>query len=814
MLKHYTLVAIRNLARNKVFSLINILGLAVGMGICLIIYQYIHFELSYDQFHKGAENTYRLTQTVTRGGEEQGTGVFTTFSLGEKAKADVPELDKVVRVCPFGMGLVVANTENEKVFQEDKLLYADKDFLQLFSFPLKWGNRSDALKEKHNVVLSAEAANRYFGEDNPIGKALKVSGGSLSGEFIVAGVLETLPANSHLQFDVLFPMGFILDNWRLFKEDNGWERSDFVTYASLHEGADPAQVAPKLNRVVATYAGKALAERREKWQIGLQPITDIHLYSSFAVDPAHNPGSLLNIKAFALIAVFVLLMAWVNYINLSTAHALNRAKEVGVRKTIGVVKSQLVSQFMLESLLINVVAGALAVCIATFMLPILNSIIDKELQLLILQEGTFWLGFVGLLLLGALLSGLYPAFVLSSFKPVKVFSAGKIIEEGGINLRKGLIVFQFMMSVLLIAATYLVYGQISYMKNKNLGVDMKKILVVNGPRVILEEENLDLVAKYNTFKNEAGRHATVASVSATSSIPGKGYTWSDAFRKSGAPEGAEKEVSMVMVDADFANTYQFNFLAGGNFQDEMAEQEWVIMNEEALTLFGYHNPQEAVGQKLRMTDGEEAFTIAGVVKNTHWSSLKEAQSPVLFVNDNGYGAFFSLHVNLADIPATITHLKKSYKAVFPNDPFDFFFLEDDFNRQYQADLQFGKLFSAFSVLAIFIACLGLFGLVSYSASLRLKEIGIRKVLGASISNLMLLLSKEYLLLLLLANVLALPILLWGAKAWLDNYAYRISISAEMILVPGLVLFVVSLLTVSYQTYRSAKANPAHALRKE
>jgi putative ABC transport system permease protein len=464
-------------------------------------------------------------------------------------------------------------------------------------------------------------------------------------------------------------------------------------------------------------------------------------------------------------------------------------------------------------LLINSLAAALSVGIAFLALPLLNDVIGEKLSFSVLHVPEFWGIALLVIFFGALLSGLYPALVLSSFKAIRALQLVKMPSRERFSLRKGLIVFQFVISTLLISGTYLVHQQIDYMKNQNLGFDAEEILVVNGPRVIPDTDRSSIASKQQIFKNSVLNNHSVTAISTTSQIPGKGYIFTGSMRKRGNPVSSDIPANALLVDATFTNVYDFTFLAGEPFTAEMLERERVIINEEAVKAFGLGSPARAVGQEL-VVSGFDTLRIQGVTKNVHWSSLKDAHLPVLFWLDHTYGAFFSIKMNLSDIPETIAHVESAYKATFPDDPFTYFFLDDSFNQQYQADLQFGNLFSAFSALAVFIACLGLFALVSYSATLRTKEIGIRKVLGATVGNLMVLLSWEYLLLLLVASLTAIPVVVIGGKAWLDNYAYKIEMGAGLFIVPALVLFVIALLTVGYRTYAAARANPAEALRME
>ncbi|MEM9672925.1 MAG: ABC transporter permease [Bacteroidota bacterium] len=808
MFRHYFNISTRVLLRHKFYSAINILGLAVGMGIALLIYQYIHFELSYDQFHANAEGIYRIWFSGTENGEDIGIDNDTTYGLGPRSKETIPEVKDFARVHPHYIGPIVTNPEKNEPYQEDNLWYVDSNFLQMFSFPLKYGNKESVLEEKYNVVITEQLATKYFGNTDPTGKILKFELGNLGGDFTVTGVLQDLPINSHMQFDVLLPMNNLLDDYGAYKNGDGWTWDNFLTYVTLHENTDLTRTGEKFDQIVEAYVGERLAQDNVVLATEFRPLPEIYLN-------ANSSKSGQNMRTFTIIATFILLMAWVNYINLSTARALQRAKEVGVRKSIGALKQQLVSQFMIESLLINLVAALLSIGLTYLMLPTLNGILGKEIPFNLIQSVDFWLIFLLIVLLGTLLSGLYPSFVLSSFRPVRVLKSIRVSPQRGFSVRKGLIVFQFMISLLLVAGTYLVYKQVNFMQNQEMGIDMEEILVVHGPRIIDYDS---LRRNYETFKNEAARHHSILAISGTGTVPGTGNMFRGKVWRRNKSRDTGQVINLEQVDVDFTQTFDLPLIAGKPFTKEMqrfGDNGPVIINEKAVKDFGFDSAEEAIGEKLITILGDTIeIEVVGVVKDFYWNSLREAHMPYLFALNHEYGAYFSFRINLSDIPTTIDHIKSTYSALFPGNPFNYFFLNDNFNQQYQADLQFGNLFSAFSGLAIFIACLGLFALVSYSATLRIKEIGIRKVLGASINNLMLLLSREYLVLLLIAIVLAVPATILGGRTWLENYAYKTEIGLDLLLFPGLILMLISVLTVSYRTYATAKTNPVESLRTE
>ena len=813
MFLNYFKISTRILLRQKLYSAINILGLAIGMGVSLLIYQYIHFELSYDKFHTDAENIYRLTQTVIENGGVTAKGIDVTYGLGASIKEEIPEVKQMVRINPQDVGLILINEERNVKHQENNIWYVDDNFLELFNFPLKYGAKESVLTDMHNIVLTEELAYKYFGDVNPIGKEMRVSGGVLTGNFVVTGVLYDLPENTHIQFDLLMPLDYVLTHWRFYKEYGPWGMEEFITYVSLENSANPTEIAAKVDKITYKNLSEYLADIDVDIENGFQPITDIHLKSTgFIGEIAKNNRDIKNVSYFEIIGIFILIIAWINFINLSTAKAIYRAKEVGVRKSIGAQKTQLIYQFLFESIFINLLAACLALGFAYLLLPTLSNIVGNEISFRLLYETNFWIVFLATLLLGALLSGIYPAFVLSRFNPINALKSVGLNRKKGMGLRKGLITFQFFISIILISGTYLVYEQITYMKSRDMGYDMEQILVVNGPRVILEKHREALGNLQEQFKAEAKKHHTIKNVSLSSNIPSKGYTVSGNMWKVGEQKKEREVGQVIIVDTAFIETYNLQFLARENRLLTKADIDHVIINEKLLKALNIESPETAIEQGIIWDD--DTLRVVGVIKNMYWNSLKTNHEPMIYAIDQQFGAFYSIKLNLSDIPASISHIEKTFKKIYPEDPFEYYFLDDNFNNQYKADLQFGNLFLSFTTLAIIIACLGLFAMVSYSTSLRIKEIGIRKVLGASIPNLMLLISKEYLALLLVAILLAVPLVLVGGEKWLDNYAFKIDINFDLLVVPAIGMFLIAILTVSFRIYRSAKANPIHALRKE
>ncbi len=833
MYRHYFTVARRHLVRNKFHSLVNILSLAVGICVSLLIFQYIHFERSYDDFHGNASNTYRTIFNRSIAGTHQGSSVFNSYNFAETAMAEIPEIKDYLRLYPAEYDAVASNPVNGKTIHVDgtDMYFADKSFLRIFDFPLRQGNASSALDDLYSIVITSTSAKKYFGSTDPLGKTLTVKGGSSPGSYTVTGVLEPLPPNSHLQFEFLMP----LDNlWKLgnggsVNRYGGWARNWFATYFTLTETADPAEVNQKLDQLIVQYKGQVNAKEAIAETVALQRIADIHLRSDLdaSADFVANKGSSKDLSFFSIVAFIVLFIAWINYVNLAAAHSLQRTKEIGIRKTIGAVKKQLINQFLLESILVNLVAAFVALGMAYISLPFVSNITGAPLEWNLFRIPAFWLYYTILIITGALLSGLYPAFILSEFKPSVILKTQKFGHSGKISLRSGLITFQFLTSLLLISGTYLVYRQITFMKSQELGLDIEQVLVVKGPHEIpnspkvLDGTDINQIRAANqfsrttfqAFKENVSSHPSIAAIAGSYHLPSQVNNISlQSVRKFGTPENEARPGNGVFVGLDFADAYQLEFLAGHSFTEDMEEEAVVIINEEALQTYGLGSPEAALEEKLITDNGP--VDIVGVVKNFHWQSLKDPHTPFVLSFVGATPPFISFRVNTSDVSGSLAHIQDTYAAMFPGNPFEYFFMEEAFNRQYQSDLQFGNLFFAFTILAIFIACVGLFALVSFSATARIKEIGIRKILGASVGNLILLLSKEYLTLLLIANVFAIPAIFYFGRLWLNNYAFATQLGMEYYLIPGLILLLISFLTVSSRAYGAARSNPVESLRTE
>lgn len=810
MLKNYLLIAGRNLMKRKGYSFINIFGLAIGVAVCLVILQYVDFELSYDRYHKNAANIYRTTTTQYRQGEMRGTSVLSGYAQGPALLEDIPEVKRYVRTHPMYGGAVMSFTRPEgepSTFFEEGIQMVDSTFFDIFTYESIQGDLNTALDKPSSIVLTEKAVARYFkpGED-PIGKTIRISGGWCPGEYEVTAVIGNVPQNSHFLFDALLPMHNVLQNPQ-YKEDNGWGWNNFISYVELHNNIKPQQIEPKLASFIEKYNGNDLKEVNGKDVLGLQPILDIHLRPGMNYDSAATM-SVNTIYFFILISIFILAIAWVNYINLSTARAMERAREVGIKKAVGAFRSQLIFQFLLESIIVNFVGVMVALVIAVALLPILGTIVGKEFGF-DFGDPRLYLILFSLFLIGSIVSGAYPAFILSSFRITEVIKGKSERTVGGLSLRKALVVFQFVSSLVLIAGTFAIYRQLVFMRGMDKGLTMEQMVIVKGPAVLEQETARQ---RLMTAKDEFKKIPGVLNVATSGSTPGAGYNWGGQFRKVGAPVEDNKSGSVVWIDPDFIDTYNVQILAGKKFDITLkSSMNGVIVNEAALKVYGLGTPEQAMNEQLILGDTTD---IVGVVKNFHWNSLKADHTPFMFKADTISGRAFSIHISTNNMPKTLEAIENKYKDMLPGNPFDYYFLDDFFDKQYKDDQQFGKIFSLFAGLAIVIACLGLWGLASFTTTQKLKEIGIRKVLGASVPSIMTLLSWQFLKLVLIASVIGIPLTWYGLNEWLNGFAFRIPLAADLFIVPTVILAIISITTVGLQIFKGANANPAKILRSE
>lgn len=809
MLRNYLTIAVRNLLRHKGFSLINTMGLAIGMAACLLIWQFVSFELSYDDFHEHKDQIYRVKLDRYNKGELGTEWAGGCGAIGPAAKAAYEEIEAYAKLTDTE-GVM---SYEGKDFREQEMFYASDSTLRIFSFDLIEGNPFTALSEPFTAVITASTAKKYFGEEEAMGKVITKNGND---DYRITGVVADPPANSHIKFSFLFSFKTYL-TFVGEENDLAWQWDGFLTYLKVRPGTDPLFLADKLDELPLNGDAEYLESANHRMDFSLQPLKDIYLYSHFLAE-AGPTGNGQSVYFLGIIAFFILIIAWINYINLSTARAVDRAREVGMRKVIGASRGQLIRQFLLEAMLVNSIAGIISLTLTQLGRPFLVSLTSLPPDYSILGEQWFWLAFAGMFVLGAIFSGLYPAFVLSSFKPVDVMKGrvaglGKGRGQKGVgvfNLRRALVVFQFAASTVLIAGTLSVSQQLNFMKNQDLGLNYDQTLVVKGPSVT----DSTLRDKIHLFHESLRQLPRVQKVSGSGSVPGAtGYSNAGGIRLWGADDSEGKQYEFMWVDAGFIDLYEIGVAAGRAFDtNRWRDTMTVIFNEVAVQHMGFASPEDAIGKEVDFWG--DRVKIIGVVKNFHHRALTHEKRPFIF----RYWPFIRSNQNIklstTDLPQTLKEIENAYQTQFPGNPFEYFFVDDHFDKQYKADRRFGQVFGIFSVLAILVACMGLFGLASFTVVSRTREIGIRKILGASVGNILLLLNREFVMLILIANAVAIPLSWWGITQWLEQYPYKMSMAAWLFLVPMLVVIVIALLTVSYQIVKTARSNPSEALRYE
>lgn len=817
MIRNYLKIAVRNLLKNKVFSLVNLSGLIAGITACLMILQYVSFELSFDQFQTDIDRIYRVANDRFQLGKLVQHGTITYPTIGKTMVKEYPEVETYTTLANGGK--VMFRKENV-VFPREKIFYADEHFLHFFTFPLLAGDGRTALKAPNSLVLTESNAKRIFGAEP--GQYARLIGQTLyvdldTQPFRITGIMKDVPANSHLQFGALISYETLVRTWGEWVKTS-WTGSDMWHYLKLKPGTDPEVLARKFPAFSDRYfQGDKVSGSVEKFY--LQPLHKAHLYSDYE----YEIGLVNNGKAvwtLLVIAGFILLIAWINYINLATARSLERAKEVGVRKVAGATSGQLIGQFLSESVLLNAFAFVLALGLTSLLQPLLNQLVDKPLSLsLLIGQGyggtNMALALVGVFVMGIFLSGFYPAFALSSFPAIQVLKGSFKRSIQGVWVRQSLVVFQYTASVVLIIGTMIVFRQIEYMRQEALGFNMDQMLVVSGPS--LTRFDSTSIERINSFKTELKRYPAIKAATSSYQLFGDRLPRSFNVNRVGSNQPKGVTVSQMGVDPDFLATYQIHLLAGRNFRytdaNPVARQvKNAVINRSAVRLLGWSDAVSAVGQKFTISGRE--WEIVGVVSDFHQQSLRHSIEPIVFQPFYTNGGYYSVKVAPTDLDRTINLVKQKYQDFFPGNNFTYFFMDEQFNRQYRDDQIFGKITTLFSLLTVLIASLGLFGLSSYTVAQRAKEIGIRKVLGASVASVVALLSKDFLKLVLIAILIASPIAWYAVSLWLADFAYKTDLSGWIFITAGLLAVGIALLTVSFQSIQAALRNPVKTLRHD
>ncbi|NVO01649.1 MAG: ABC transporter permease [Bacteroidetes bacterium] len=802
MYKNYFKVIIRNLIKHKLFSIINILGLTIGMTACLLILFYVNFEKSYDKFHKNNQQVYRLRYERT---DQKGDAVkFASCCppAGLRIRNQFPEVEKVARIFR-ATGTI---TNGEKKFIEEKMFFAESEFLQILRFKFVSGNPNSGINEINSAFISQSIAKKYFGTENPMGKTFKMDN---KVEYKVTGIFEDIPLNSHIKFDILLSYKNLLKNFGPEVEQS-WGDTGWFTYILFKSGADPYAFEKKLAAIMDKEINPELKPLNLRMDLKVQAMNDIHLNSHFMQEFEVNSDK-KTVNILFIIALFIIIIAWVNYINLSTARSLTRAKEVGLRKVVGANRSQLMFQFLLETIVINLIAVLFSVLLFELLLPVFCDLTGTSPTYFSWSHLWFWQTISIMLFAGIILSGFYPILVMSSYKPIAVLKGKLGNSTKGISLRKALVVFQFIMSLVLITATITVFRQISFMKKQNLGISIDKVIAIRTPRI----KDSMFGNKIQTFKNEILSKTKVDKFCVLTEVPGRQILWdAGGIHRVGSAEN--KNYQIVGIDYDFANVFDVKFVSGRNFsRDFKTDTASLILNETAVKWMGFKDSESAIGQKVSYW--EEIFTIVGVMKNYHQQSLKQDFEPHIYrlmTKGRGSRGFFALKLNSQNIETTIATVQSLYNEYFPGNPFDYFFVDEYYNQQYKSDEQFGTIFGIFSFLAIFITCLGILGLASFMITQRTKEISVRKVLGANVSGLLFLIAKEFLLLIVISFIIAIPISYYFLNIWLNSFANRIDLSIGLFIFPLFIALFLTGITISILVLNAAKQNPIDNLRYE
>jgi putative ABC transport system permease protein len=820
MFSIYIKSAWRNLLKHKFFSFISVTGLAIGLCACILIIQYANTELGVDRFHTNLDNLYRVVNDRYQQGSLVQHSPMTYSGIGKAMKQEIPEVENYCRVTPYRVEVIAWS---DKKIADLRTVAVDPSFFSMFTYTLLAGDQRSALQEPNSVIVSEKMAREQLGVKEPqslLGQMLVFDTDSVP--YKVTGISREAPGRTQLHFDLLISYNSLYSpngNNRFTAADHDFTQASFWQYIQLKTGADPGTVERKFAALNTKYFPKAAAAGiREVFY--LQPLQKAYLYSDFEYEIGRT-GNYRTVWSLLVIALFILILAWVNYINLSTARSLERAKEVGIRKVTGASRGQLIKQFLTEALLVNIVAIIIAVFLTGVLQDAFNKLVNRELSIgMLFSKQTADTGVTILFVLfsvaGIFLSGFYPAFVLSAYNPLKVLKGKFTRSVSGVFLRKSMVTAQFAISILLVIGSFVVYTQLRFMTGQSLGYNMDQMLILRKP--VLSNPGDAFMNHADAFINTVQQLAHVKGAAVSGRIPGDELGKINNVSRTDIAMKNQGTMTNMGVDPRFINLYQMKLLAGRNFSpldynNDVAKLHNLIINETALRQLAFQSPQEAVGKTV--TAFNRTWDIIGVVADFHQKSLKSGIEPVLLLpNLQGQYSQFSIKIDPQQLPLTLAAIRDAYAAYFPGNIFDYHFLDEKFNRQYSNDYLFGKVFGLFAALAILIACLGLSGLSLLTTTQRTKEIGIRKVLGASVTRIVLLLSKDFIKLVLLAVIIASPVAWYIMHLWLQDFAYRVTISWWIFASAGLLSLVIALLVIGFQTIRSAIANPANSLRTE
>ena len=791
MLKSYITIAIRHMAREKGYTAINVLGLAVGLVCAMLIFLYVSFELSYDRYHEKADRLYRVAVN---------NDARTPPALGPALQEDFPEIKGFVRLLPTTGTWIMKHEAN--IYYENRVYWADNALLDLFTFPLIRGDSRTALIAPYAVVISEDTARKYFGEEDPMGKTIVADNGFMM--LTVTGVMENTPQNTHFQAD------FFISLTSASQEDLGyWSWINFYTYIALSEGHSYAAIEERLPGFVNRHIGEGLRERGGSFELFLQPVTDIHLHSKLEHETGAN-SDVTYVYILSAIALFILSVACINFINLSIARFAGRTREVGLRKVFGAYRFQLIRQFLGESVLVTAMALVIALAAISLISPYFDSFAGKPVTTEFAGSGFWWLVLPAGALLVGLLSGSYPAMLLSALQPVQGVKGGPQLAAAGGLSRKILVVIQFTISIAMIISTGILFNQMAYLQSKHPGFDKDRVIVIPTFNDVLDN--------FQPWKEALLQHTGVAGVTHSNSLPGLagniGQVSTGTVQRVDDPGNIRHDVQGLNVALDFVETLGMELLAGRSHSGAMSRDSEalnIVINETAQRVLGWNTPEEAIGQEVLFGRGWTG-TVIGVVRDFHFRSMHLKIEPlVLFL---GGGLHLAVRLHPGDPGRALDYIENQWLRMFPDFPFAYTFLDENIERLYRSEVRIGYVFGVFALVAVFLACLGLFALVSFTMERRTREIGVRKALGASVQQVLALLSGEFVGLVLIANVLAWPAAWLTMQRWLESFAYRTEIGWEIFFLSGVTALLITLVTIGYRVVRTALANPADVLRNE
>jgi len=804
MLRIYLKQTIRNLMLNKAYFITNLLGLIIGITAFTLIVLWIQAETSYDTFHTNANNIYRVDYLLYEEEVLEQHSAAGSKRIGKEMVKEFPEVLDYTRFYRTE-SLVRYGDDPDEIIKERNLIYAQSSFFELFSFPLLEGVADSSLLAPGHAVLTEECARKYFGDEDPMGKVLKIDGHT---DYMITGIVESIPRNSHFNFDILLSYENLVQqnrrNW-----DDSWWGEDVYTYVLLDPGADVEALQAKLPQIPEAFLGDHMKRAFFLMEFRLVKLTDIHLHSSISNELKVN-GSYRNVNTLGVIALLVLLIAFINYLNLATSRAVERAHEVGIRKVAGAFKKDLIFQFLTESASLNLMALLISFSAVFLLLPFFKQVMQSPLQM---DPPTLILLFLILLVTGTLFTGFLSALYSAQFAPTLVLK-GKVPGGSGWigRLKNFLVVFQFTVSVILIIGTITIYRQVNFMQHHDLGFKPEGLVVLDGPRILQADSYESYMNGLESFKEDIRSLSAVSNITSSSCVPGMEIKATRVFGIPVEGRNTEKVIEMYYVDDHFFATYGISLPAGDNFAPTMWEDTSnIIINEAALPYFGFEDAENTIGDILR--GGRQVVHVKGIVQDFNQQIMKEEPRPIGFFNQPA-NTYYTIRAEMTDISKLISDLEQLWTSHYPGNPFHYFFLDDFYNEQYEAETRFSGLFLSSSLLAIIIACLGLFGLSAYSIIRRTKEIGIRKTNGAGTSRVMVLLNKGFIIWIAIAFVIASPIAWILMNKWLQNYATKVELSWWIFALAGIIALIIALLTVSWQSWRAANLNPAEALRDE